>query len=155
MKRGVLDPDIPIMLLHLVMDLVQEHPDLLHPVLETLHTLFMQDPLWRDTVHHLPEETETEPLTERYHQQLVSLKGKVVPTLANITLATELILQPHFDYAPGLVNTGPNKGTNEDFLKEKLVFTFVQKLDQQDLHHDQELLNQNVNHLKPLMNLWK
>ena len=113
------------MLLHLVMDFLPEHPDLHHPVLDNLHTLSMQDPLCRDTVHHLPDQTETDQLTERHHQQPASLKEKVVPTQADITLALDLILQAQCGYAPGLGNAGLDKGINEDLLKENLVFTFV------------------------------
>lgn len=71
------------------------------------------------------------------------MKEKVVPTLANIILVTDQILQPHYDYDQGLLRTGPDREITEDYLKEHLEFKY------------QALLNQNLNHLKLLMNLWK
>ena len=155
MERSVPGPGIPTQLHHLVRDFLPEHPGLHHPVHETLHALFMKDPPCWDTAHPLQDLEEVDQLIEMYYQPFVSMKEKVVPTLANITPAIDQIVQPHYDYAQGLVNTGPNRETKEDYLKENLGFKFVQKLDQQHLQLDQALLNQNLNHLKRLMTLWK
>ena len=86
---------------------------------------------------------------------LVPVEETAVPTLVHIIRARGLPIPPPHVYVPDLVSIGPDRELHVDFLKENLEFMFVPKLDQEWQDPDLELHNQNLNHLKPLMNLWK
>ena len=79
----------------------------------------------------------------------------VLQTLGDITQGRGLILQTHFDYAPGLENIVIHKGINEDFLTGNQESISRQKLDLSDQPLNQDLLNQNLNLLTPLTSPWR